>query len=157
MVCEAGIVNYYSRRGFMGGHKDDLEYTFTAPVVSISLGCACVFLLGGEDAGVEPVSVLLKSGDVMVMGGDARLAMHGEDTRSHTHTFTCLRWYVCRCIEICVCACWFFGLLMNFAVPRGKRCCMCVCVQASRKCLKTPRRQNCSVGVRRQRGLRLGE
>ena len=79
LVAEGGIVNYYyTPRGFMGGHKDDLEYTFAAPVVSISLGCSAVFLLGGQDKSVEPVPLLLRSGDVMVMGGDSRLCIHGE-------------------------------------------------------------------------------
>lgn len=30
----------------MGGHLDDLEFTFDHPVVSISFGLSCVFLIG---------------------------------------------------------------------------------------------------------------
>lgn len=31
----AAIVNYYSTKSMMGGHRDDLEYDFTKPVISI--------------------------------------------------------------------------------------------------------------------------
>ena len=78
---EAGIVNLY--RGAaklkqpMGGHVDDGERTLDAPVVSISVGCACVFLLGGRDANDEPIPLLLHSGDILVLSGPSRTAFHG--------------------------------------------------------------------------------
>lgn len=47
IVPEAAIVNLYAAgSSTMGGHRDDLERTFDAPVVSVSLGCTAVFLLG---------------------------------------------------------------------------------------------------------------
>lgn len=30
----------------MGGHIDDAELTYDHPVISISMGCPCLFLLG---------------------------------------------------------------------------------------------------------------
>lgn len=30
----------------MGGHIDDAERTYDHPVISISIGCPCIFLLG---------------------------------------------------------------------------------------------------------------
>lgn len=81
LTPEAGIVNLY--RGAaklkqpMGGHVDDGERTLDAPVVSISVGCACVFLLGGRDAGDDPLPVLLHSGDILVISGPSRTAFHG--------------------------------------------------------------------------------
>lgn len=49
MKPEAAIVNYYNleRKSLpMGPHQDDLELTMKAPVVSISVGCTAVFLIG---------------------------------------------------------------------------------------------------------------
>ena len=30
----------------MGGHIDDAERTYDHPVIAISIGCPCIFLLG---------------------------------------------------------------------------------------------------------------
>lgn len=46
--ADAAIVNYYSKGDTLGGHKDDVEEDLTQPLVSISIGCAAVFLMGGE-------------------------------------------------------------------------------------------------------------
>jgi len=46
--AQASIVNYYSLKSIMGGHKDDLELDHSQPVISISIGLSAVFLLGGE-------------------------------------------------------------------------------------------------------------
>lgn len=75
----ASIVNFYrARRGVMGGHADDLEYTFSKPVVSISVGLPAVFLLGGRTKDEEPVvPILIRPGDVLVLGGESRLRYHG--------------------------------------------------------------------------------
>lgn len=74
----ASIVNYYSKKSTMGGHRDDLELDFTKPVVSISLGLPAVFLLGGKTKEEEPViGILVRPGDVMLLAGDSRLCYHG--------------------------------------------------------------------------------
>ena len=65
----------------MGLHRDadEGEEAFAAPVVSISLGDPARFRMGGPERKGTTQSIVLKSGDVVVMGGDARLAYHGID------------------------------------------------------------------------------
>ena len=46
-------------------------------VVSLSLGPPCVFLLPGQHKQLQPQGVILRSGDVLVLGGAARLHFHG--------------------------------------------------------------------------------
>ena len=77
MEPEGGIVNLYSPDSSMGGHRDDAELTMDEPVVSFSLGCDAIFLLGGSTRAESPVPLRLHSGDVLLMGGPARLAFHG--------------------------------------------------------------------------------
>ncbi|MEM7190737.1 MAG: alpha-ketoglutarate-dependent dioxygenase AlkB, partial [Pseudomonadota bacterium] len=52
---------------------------FDAPVLSISLGDPARFRIGGTDRNDPTQSTVLRSGDVLVMGGPARLAFHGVD------------------------------------------------------------------------------
>ena len=75
--AEAAIVNYYNLKQQMGGHRDDLEFDFTKPVVSISLGLPAIFLLGGTTRNEAPLPVLVRPGDVMLLAGKSRLAYHG--------------------------------------------------------------------------------
>jgi len=76
---EACLVNYYSGDAKMGLHQDKDEEDLAAPVVSVSLGDSAVFRVGGL-ARKDPTQALeLKSGDVVVLGGDDRLAYHGID------------------------------------------------------------------------------
>ena len=63
----------------MGLHQDRDEMDFSAPVVSISLGDACRFRLGGVRRSDPTRSLRLTSGDIVVLGGEARLAFHGVD------------------------------------------------------------------------------
>ncbi|KAI0928030.1 hypothetical protein AcV5_005724 [Taiwanofungus camphoratus] len=83
---DAGIVNFYQTKDTLMAHVDRSEVCATSPLVSISLGCAAVFLIGGLARDVEPVPILLRSGDVVIMSGPAcRRAYHGiprilEDT-----------------------------------------------------------------------------
>lgn len=63
----------------MGMHQDRDEADFTMPVVSISLGDDGLFRIGGVERGGPTQSVWLSSGDVLVLGDDARLAHHGVD------------------------------------------------------------------------------
>ena len=76
---EACLVNYYAPAARMGLHQDCDEEDFSAPVVSISLGDGCLFRVGGRERGGATRSLKLSSGDVVVLGGDARLAFHGVD------------------------------------------------------------------------------
>lgn len=76
-AVEAGIINFYPEGQVMGGHCDDGEEALDSPVVSVSLGPPCVFLLGGLDKSAEPLPLVLRSGDVLVLGGQSRLRVHG--------------------------------------------------------------------------------
>ena len=74
---EALIVNYYGWRNFMGGHLDDGEPDQQHPIVSLSFGLSCVFLIGGLTKDVDPYAVRLDSGDIMIMSEDSRRCFHG--------------------------------------------------------------------------------
>ena len=76
---ECCLVNYYREGAKMGMHQDRDEADFTMPVVSVSLGDSALFRIGNKTRGGKTESVWLESGDVMVMGGDARLNYHGVD------------------------------------------------------------------------------
>ena len=77
------LVNFYGAGARMGLHRDRDEGDFSYPVVSISLGDAALFRLGGVEKAEGTESVWLRSGDVVVMGGAARLAWHGVDRVRH--------------------------------------------------------------------------
>lgn len=76
---EACLVNFYDASAKMGLHQDRDEKDFDAPVLSVSLGDACLFRVGGTKRGDKTVSFRLESGDVMIIGGKSRLAFHGVD------------------------------------------------------------------------------
>jgi alkylated DNA repair protein (DNA oxidative demethylase) len=76
---EACLVNFYTDAAKMGLHQDRDEREFDAPVVSVSLGDACLFRVGGTRRDDRTVSFRLESGDVVVLGGEGRLAFHGVD------------------------------------------------------------------------------
>lgn len=88
----------------LGGHVDDMEADWTKPIVSIrydgqlltffviftskhsvlpvaiysfSLGCKCIFLLGGKTRDEVPTAMFLRSGDIVLMAGKARECFHG--------------------------------------------------------------------------------
>jgi DNA oxidative demethylase len=74
---EACLVNFYAPTARMGLHQDRDEQDFAAPVVSLSLGDACLFRIGQTRRNTQ--SLRLVSGDAVVLGGNARLAFHGVD------------------------------------------------------------------------------
>ncbi|MBO6756420.1 MAG: alpha-ketoglutarate-dependent dioxygenase AlkB [Roseibium sp.] len=76
---EACLINYYETGAKMGLHQDKDEDTFDAPVISVSLGDTATFRIGGTQRKDPTRSVRLASGDVVVLGGAARLAYHGID------------------------------------------------------------------------------
>ena len=75
------LINYYSEIGRLGLHqdKDERPETIEAgiPVVSISLGHTAKFLIGGLRRKDPLKTVMLESGDALVMGGPSRLRYHG--------------------------------------------------------------------------------
>lgn len=76
---ECCLVNYYGPDAKMGLHQDRDEASMEWPVVSISLGDEGLFRMGNVTRGGKTESHWLRSGDVVVMGGEARLAYHGVD------------------------------------------------------------------------------
>jgi alkylated DNA repair protein alkB family protein 1 len=79
-AVSAGIINYYTCKSVMGGHRDDLEYDESAPIVSLSLGGRpCLFLVGSvdeQDDSTPVVPILLRPGDVLILSGTHRMAYH---------------------------------------------------------------------------------
>ena len=76
---EACLINFYDAKAKMGLHQDRDEAELSAPIVSLSLGCAASFRLGGLKRNDLTRSFPLCSGDALVLGGPARLAFHGVD------------------------------------------------------------------------------
>ncbi|XP_024023830.1 alpha-ketoglutarate-dependent dioxygenase alkB [Morus notabilis] len=74
---EAAIVNYFGLGDTLGGHLDDMEKDWSRPIVSMSLGCKAIFLLGGKSREDPPLAMFLRSGDVVLMAGEARECYHG--------------------------------------------------------------------------------
>jgi alkylated DNA repair protein (DNA oxidative demethylase) len=83
------IVNWYTAASKMGLHqdKDESPEALAAgfPVVSFSIGDTARFLFGGLRRRDPVETFLLRSGDVFVFGGAARLRYHGV-TRILPHT-----------------------------------------------------------------------
>lgn len=76
---EACLVNYYAGTARLGSHRDADEEEMAAPVVSVSLGDDAVFHVGGLRRTDPKARLTLRSGDVVVLGAEARLAYHGID------------------------------------------------------------------------------
>ena len=75
---EACLVNY-AGSAKIGLHQDKDEEDFAAPVLSVSLGDTGIFRVGGRSRKDPTTTFELSSGDVVVLGGDDRLAYHGID------------------------------------------------------------------------------
>ncbi|KAJ7544897.1 hypothetical protein O6H91_09G098100 [Diphasiastrum complanatum] len=75
--AEAAIVNFFGPDDMLGGHIDDMEADWNKPIVSMSLGCKSIFLLGGVAREEPPIAMFLRSGDVVLMAGEARSRFHG--------------------------------------------------------------------------------
>jgi DNA alkylation damage repair protein AlkB len=75
------IMNLYSTDSRMGVHQDKDESPESiargTPIVSVSLGDAARFVVGGLNRKESVQPLLLRSGDVVVMGGPSRLRFHG--------------------------------------------------------------------------------
>jgi len=73
------LVNLYDSGSKMGLHRDFDEADFRFPVLSVSLGDTALFRLGGLRRADPTGQIRLASGDVVVLGGEARCAYHGVD------------------------------------------------------------------------------
>jgi DNA oxidative demethylase len=87
---EACLVNFYDSSARMGLHQDRDEQNLEAPVLSVSLGDACLFRVGGTERGGPTMSFRLESGDVVLLEGPGRLRFHGVD-RIHAGTSDLLK------------------------------------------------------------------
>jgi DNA oxidative demethylase len=76
---EACLVNFYDSGARMGLHQDRDEEDLSAPVLSLSLGDACLFRVGGTMRAASTRSFRLQSGDALTLAGPSRLAFHGVD------------------------------------------------------------------------------
>ncbi|KAI1626550.1 alkylated DNA repair protein alkB 1 [Exophiala viscosa] len=72
--AQAAILNFYSPGDTLSVHKDVSEEC-QRDLISISIGCDAVFIVGNED-GSETATVRLRSGDAVVMSGESRFAWH---------------------------------------------------------------------------------
>lgn len=79
MKAEAAIVNLYSPGDTLSLHRDVSEEC-DQPLVSISLGCDGIFVIGidsnGEDGEPSIATLRLRSGDAVLMSGESRYAWH---------------------------------------------------------------------------------
>jgi alkylated DNA repair protein (DNA oxidative demethylase) len=74
---DVALVNFYDAAAKMGMHQDKDERS-AAPVVSLSVGNACLFRFGNPQSRGKPYTDLeLRSGDLFVFGGTSRFAYHG--------------------------------------------------------------------------------
>jgi DNA oxidative demethylase len=87
---EACLINFYTDAAKMGLHQDRDEIDLAAPVLSVSLGDDCLFRVGQISRDGPTKSFRLRSGDLMVLGGEGRLAFHGVD-RIYPATSTLLK------------------------------------------------------------------
>lgn len=79
MKAEAAIVNIYTPGHTLSIHRDVSEDS-TNGLVSISLGCDAIFVVGvgsEEHGDAKFLTVRLRSGDAVFMKGSARFAWHG--------------------------------------------------------------------------------
>jgi alkylated DNA repair protein (DNA oxidative demethylase) len=74
---DACLINRYAPGTRLSLHQDRNERDLSAPVVSVSLGLAALFLFGGLKRTDPARRIALVHGDVVVWGGAQRLAFHG--------------------------------------------------------------------------------
>ncbi|RDW34986.1 hypothetical protein B0I72DRAFT_133650 [Yarrowia lipolytica] len=79
---EAAIINFYSPGDILSPHQDVAELS-QDDLVSVSIGLDAIFYVGlnryddSENSLAPPLCLMLRSGDVIVMGGKSRHAYHG--------------------------------------------------------------------------------
>lgn len=74
---DACLINRYEPGAHLSLHQDRDEKDMHAPIVSVSLGLAALFLWGGSARSARVRRVPLLHGDVVVWGGPSRLTFHG--------------------------------------------------------------------------------
>ncbi|MEG4533026.1 alpha-ketoglutarate-dependent dioxygenase AlkB [Microcoleus sp. D2_18a_D3] len=77
---ETCLINFYpaTAKSKLGLHQDNTEPNLQPCIISISLGDDCSFVIGSNRSRKDPLDgILLRSGDVVILHGDSRLAYHG--------------------------------------------------------------------------------
>jgi alkylated DNA repair protein (DNA oxidative demethylase) len=77
---DACLINCYKPGTKLSLHQDKDEVDFTAPIVSVSFGLPATFLFGGLKRTDPTQKIPLQHGDVVVWGGETRMAFHGVNT-----------------------------------------------------------------------------
>jgi alkylated DNA repair protein alkB family protein 1 len=75
--AQAGVLNFYGEKDALMAHVDRSEENMSAPLISVSIGSDCIFVIGGRTREDRPIPIRLRSGDVIVMAGPSRMAFHG--------------------------------------------------------------------------------
>lgn len=73
--AQAAIVNLYTPGDILAMHRDVSEECDIG-LISISVGCDALFVVGNED-GTSHATIRLRSGDAVLMSGPSRYAWHG--------------------------------------------------------------------------------
>lgn len=76
---ECCLVNLYRPGARMGLHRDEDEEALEVAVLSVSLGDAAIFRVGGLVRRGPTATVRLESGDVVLLAGESRRCFHGID------------------------------------------------------------------------------
>ncbi|MEN7341637.1 MAG: alpha-ketoglutarate-dependent dioxygenase AlkB [Pseudomonadota bacterium] len=76
----ACLINRYLPGNRMTAHQDKNERDFSQPVVTISTGLSGEFRIWGSERVGAATGIPVYDGDVLVMGGPARLWFHGVNT-----------------------------------------------------------------------------
>ena len=71
------LINLYEPGAKLSLHQDRNERDPSQPIVSVSLGLAATFLLGGHSRREPTRPIRLSHGDAIVFGGSARFVYHG--------------------------------------------------------------------------------
>jgi alkylated DNA repair protein (DNA oxidative demethylase) len=86
---DACLINRYSPGSALSLHQDRDERDMRWPIVSVSIGVAATFVMGGLQRGDPTTSLTLRDGDVLVWGGAARGMFHGiRRLHAETHPLT---------------------------------------------------------------------
>lgn len=76
MKPQAAIINIYSPRDTLSLHRDVSEESDRG-LVSISIGCDCLFVIGLGNDTSRHIVLRLRSGDGLLMSKESRFAWHG--------------------------------------------------------------------------------
>jgi alkylated DNA repair protein (DNA oxidative demethylase) len=71
------LINYYQKDGKLGLHQDNSEKNLKPAIISISLGDEAIFLMSGNKRNTPTKEIIVKSGDIIILYGESRLAYHG--------------------------------------------------------------------------------